>query len=477
MLMAIEPLQSLLLPVDNMGGNTPRENLRNIRRHLEADGALIIFPAGEVSRMSPKGVRDGEWQAGFVKIAAGAKAPILPVFVKARNSIFFYSLSFLAKPLSTAWLIREMFKHSHNTVDARVGKAVPEEVYNASDFSAKKVASMFRKHLYRLSKGGKPVFQTVDTIAPEENRVLLQQELDASELLGETADGKQIFLTNLDAAPCVMREIGRLRELTFRMIGEGTGLPRDVDRYDRYYQQLVLWDQNDREIVGAYRMGDAREITKRHGQEGLYTSSLFDFGANMQQYFDNGLELGRSFVQPKYQTRHSLDYLWYGIGAYVRKHSHCRYLFGPASISRFYGTHALGLLAWYYDHYYNALPVTVSPKTPFEPNREAVQCISTQFAGDDLEGDFKQLRELLGENGLPVPTLYKHYSQAADASGVIFTAFNVDKDFGDCVDGFVMVDLEQLLPKKRKRYIGDAEPAQAQNLAVNETVSETREVA
>jgi putative hemolysin len=455
MLMSLPPMRPVLLPVDNMGGNTARQNLKNIRSHLENDGALIIFPAGEVSRFGPSGVRDGVWQSGFVKIASATRAPILPVFVKGRNSIFFYSLSFLAKPLSTAWLIREMFKQSHNTIDARVGQPIPHEVYSANDFSAKKLASMFRKHVYRLGKDGKLLFRSVETVAPPESPSLVRRELEQSEHLGTTADGKEIYLARMADAPCVMREIGRLREMTFRLVGEGSGMPRDIDRYDRDYQQLVLWDRDDQEIVGAYRIGDAATIMAKRGIEGLYTHSLFEFDDSMQPYLQQGLELGRSFVQPKYQTRHALDYLWLGIGAYVRRYPRFRYLFGPASISRFYGQKAIAQLAYYYSTYYDSLDLGVRPRTPFEIPEPLRAELAAEFSGIDAEEDFKALRDTLVETGLPVPTLYKHYSQATEPDGVVFTAFNIDPEFGDCVDGFVLADLTKLKPRKRKRYLGE----------------------
>lgn len=455
MLMSLTPMQPVLLPVDNMGGNTARQNLKNIRAHLEADGALIIFPAGEVSRFGASGVRDGIWQSGFVKIASATRAPILPVFVKGRNSIFFYSLSFLAKPLSTAWLIREMFKQSHNTIDARVGQPVPYEVYSANDFSAKKLASMFRKHVYRLGKDGKPLFRSMETIAPAEAPALVQAELEQSELLGSTGDGKDIYLASMASAPCVMREIGRLREITFRLVGEGSGMPRDIDRFDRDYHQLVLWDRDEQEIVGAYRIGDAATIMEARGLEGLYTHTLFEFDDSMQPYLTEGLELGRSFVQPKYQTRHALDYLWYGIGAYVRKYPRFRYLFGPASISRFYGQQAIARLAYYYSSYYDRPELGVKPRNPFVISEQTRAELAAEFSGIDADEDFKALRDTLAETGLPVPTLYKHYSQATEPEGVVFTAFNIDPEFGDCVDGFVLADLTKLKPRKRKRYLGE----------------------
>lgn len=456
LLKAVGPLDSVLLPVANMGrAGSARENLRAIREHLLGDGALIIFPAGEVSRLSPHGVRDCDWQSGFVKLASATRSPILPVYVAGRNSLFFYSLSALAKPLSTLWLVREMFKQSHNTVDARIGRPVPHEVYTANGFSARQLARMFRKHVYRLGSRGKPIFRSVETVAPAENPQLLRAELRASERLGETRDGKVIYLCDMEASPCVMREIGRLREFTFRAVGEGTGQPRDIDRYDRYYRQLVLWDSGNMEIAGAYRIADAGDIIAERGLEGLYSASLFQYGPSMLPMLEQGLELGRSFVQPRYQTRNSLDYLWYGIGAYLKRRPRLRYLFGPASISRFYGTEATARLVHYYGTHYSGAHLAVTPRTPFQLPEELRQTLVAEFEGCDAEEDFKALKQSLAARGLPVPILYKHYSQATSADGVCFTAFNVDEDFGDCVDSFVIADLAKLTPRKRQRYLAE----------------------
>ena len=454
LLMQVERLHPVLLPVDNMGGTTTRQHLLDIKAHLQDGGALIIFPAGEVSRFGAKGVRDGGWNSGFVKLASATKAPILPIYMGGRNSILFYSLSFLAKPLSTAWLIREMFSHSHNTIDARIGRPIPHEVYAANDLSAKTLARMFKRHVYRLAKGKKPVFKSVETVAPPESRVLLKQELKQSTELGITPDGKRILLTTAADSPCVMREIGRLRELTFRLVGEGSGLPRDIDAFDNTYLQLVLWDEDDLEIVGAYRLGDSRQLMESRGVDGLYSSTLFDYGPMMHRYFEEGLELGRSFVQPKYQTRHALDYLWFGIGAYIIRNPHIRYLFGPASISKLYGPDATARIALFYSGHFNGIPVSVMPKNPFQIPADVRTKLSSEFAGVDREQDFKALKDALGAKGFTVPTLYKHYSQTTDHTGVTFTAFNCDPEFADCIDAFVIADLTKLKPKKRKRYLG-----------------------
>jgi putative hemolysin len=454
LLTSIAALEPVLLPVVNMGAkSTARDALRAIKDHLCAEGALIIFPAGEVSRLGAKGIMDGEWQSGFIKLASSTRAPVLPVYVAGRNSLFFYSLSALAKPLSTIWLVREMFKQSHNTVDARIGRAVPHEVYSANGFSAKQLARMFRKHVYRIGSRGKPVFRSVETVAPPENRLLLRQELSTAPRLGDTRDRKHIYLCDMQSAPCVMREIGRLRELTFRTVGEGSGQQRDIDRFDRHYQQLVLWDEDDMEIVGAYRLADAGEVIRRQGLDGLYSYTLFDYGPQITRQLSQGLELGRSFVQPRYQTRHSLDYLWLGIGAYIKRHPHIRYLFGPASISRYYGTDATARLAYFYGTHFSGAALDVQPRTPFEMPAETRRALEAEFSGVDMEQDLQSLRDSLASAGLPLPTLYKHYSQATSPDGVQFTAFNVDQEFGDCVDSFVIADLHKLTPRKRQRYL------------------------
>tara|TARA_R100000005_G_scaffold5644_1_gene2767 strand:+ start:6693 stop:8420 length:1728 start_codon:yes stop_codon:yes gene_type:complete len=446
LLTAIKPLDPLLLPVHNMGGGTPRKNLQRIREHVEAEGALIIFPAGEVSRFGVKGVKDGAWNPGFVRIADAARAPVLPVYVAGRNSIFFYSLSFLSRPLSTLWLVREMFKQEHNTVSARVGAPIPWGNYRQASSSPPVLADLFRRHVYRLARNARPIFQGAEAIAEPENRRLLQQEMETSELLGTTPDGMQIRLCRMDSAPCVMREIGRLRELAFRTLGEGSGLPRDIDRFDREYLQLTLWDPGAREIAGAYRLGCARTLIASGGLRALYSHSLFRFGRGMDKYLREGLELGRSFVQAHYQSRHSLDYLWLGIGAYLRRYPGYRYLFGPASISPLYGEQAAAMICGYYAAYSTNTGLAVQPRRPFRPRQPYIP-------SGDPEQDLQALRQYLSSHGLQIPTLFKHYANVAEPDGVWMTAFNVDPAFGHCIDAFVMVDLNRLKPKKRQRYL------------------------
>lgn len=452
-LSAVKPLESLLLPVDNMGGNTPRKNLRAMQQFLDNDGALIIFPSGEVSRFGAKGVRDGEWRTGFLRIAATAKAPILPIYVDGRNSAFFYALSFLARPLSTLWLVREMFKQAKRCIDVRIGQPIGYRGYQRVDVPLPEKAKLLRRHLYRIGSDRAPIFATEKAIAHPEDRLLLRKEIRACERLGETADNKQIYLYRHQPDSTIMREIGRLRELTFRAVGEGTGERRDIDTYDRNYLHLLLWDNETLEIAGAYRLCEAATAVQRPGAAGLYSSTLFKYTPAMNSYLESGLELGRSFVQPSYWGKRSLDYLWYGIGAFLRKNPHYRYLFGPVTLSNSYPPRAIAMLVHFYQRHFKPLQMLAEPLLPYviEPEEQAE--LSRRYPGLNHREEFKQLKSELAHMGFSVPTLYKQYTEICDGGGVQFAGFNIDPAFSNCVDGLVIVDLARLKASTRKRYV------------------------
>lgn len=454
-LSAIKPLESVLLPVDNMNGNTPRKSIAAIRRFLENEGALLIFPAGEVSRFSPKGIRDGAWHHGFLKIACLTQAPILPIHVDGRNSAFFYALSFLAKPLSTLWLVREMFKQARGSIDIRIGEPVSFRTYQQIEVPLREKAKLFKRHLYRIG-GDKPgIFKCPKAVAPPEERQQLRQEIRQCELLGETADGKQIYLYRYQPDSCIMREIGRLRELSFRAVDEGSGEKRDLDHYDQYYFHLVLWDENDLEIAGAYRLGDATCARAPDKLSSLYSSTLFKYQPGMNLYFARGLELGRSFVQPRYWGKRSLDYLWYGIGAFLRRHPEYRYLFGPVSLSAAYPALAKEMIVYFYQNHFPPWQTLAQAKNPVAISARHQAALLEKFPGANYREEFTQLKSELANMNQSVPTLYKQYSELCESGGVQFASFNVDPVFSDCIDGLVIVDLVRLKAARRKRYIDD----------------------
>ncbi|MBE1274272.1 GNAT family N-acyltransferase [Enterovibrio baiacu] len=454
LLMQIEPLHSCLLPVNNMSGGTPKENLRNIDAWLRNEGAIIIFPAGEVSRMGATGVKDKVWHSGFLRMASKASAPILPIHVDGRNSAMFYGASLVYKPLSTLLLINEMFAQEDNKITFTIGESIPYSSYSSSaNLPSKTRVRLFKKHLYNIGKGKEGVFPTESAIAAPEPRLALKEEITQSERLGETPDGKEIYLYRYQAESHVMREIGRLREVAFRAVGEGTGQRRDIDKYDQHYFHLVLWDPTALDIVGAYRFCDTQAVIAQHGKEALYTHTLFNFEKGMTPILASGLELGRSFVQPKYWGKRSLEYLWLGIGAFLTKHPHYRYLFGPVTISNALPQAAKELLIFFYRTYFGANHSVAHSKRPFHLDTQIESELVQHFRGNDYQSDLKTLKALLDNLETGIPTLYKQYSELCEPGGVQFIDFNIDPDFADCIDGLVMVDITKLKEKKRQRYI------------------------
>ena len=280
----------------------------------------------------------------------------------------------------------------------------------------------------------------------------LADEISRGEKLGFTRDNKGIYLCETKEYSPLLLELGRLRELTFRSVGEGTSRRYDIDKFDLYYKHLVLFDDEKREIIGAYRLGITDEIAPEINSEKLYTQTLFDYGAGSEFLFSNGVELGRSFVQPKFWGSRALDYLWIGIGAYVKKYPSTRYLFGPVSISVSYPRPARNLIIYFYKKYFLPKICAILSKNSYKFNADEKAKLDEIFCGETREQDFAILKNSLAFYGLSVPTLYKQYSDLCEDGGVSFYDFGVDADFNDCVDGFLVVDIKKLKPEKRARY-------------------------
>jgi putative hemolysin len=303
----------------------------------------------------------------------------------------------------------------------------------------------------RTGKGKLIGFKSQTPIARPEDRLALRRELQRAQILGHTADGKQIVLVDAAADSAVLRELGRLREIAFRQVGEGTGKRRDIDLFDTYYRHVVLWDDAELQIAGAYRIGEAGRVVKERGLDGLYTHRLFAYGDALRTCLPEALELGRSFVQPRYQGLRALDLLWQGIGAYLLARPHVRYLFGPASLSAAYPEAARRMIVAFFARYYGGGDAYAAARLPFE------------LAADDFcPKDLRTLKEALAEMGVAIPVLYKQYAELCEPGGTRFLAFSVDPAFSNCIDALVLVDLHRLKAAKRERYLGSVgKPAEA----------------
>jgi len=446
-------LGRLLLPVD-VFGNGAASRLRGVYRALERGEALILFPAGEVSRMRSDGVRDGRWSDGFARLSLRSGAPVLPVHVAARNSVMFYGMSMLARPLGTAMLPREAVAPGGQRIGFSIGALIgAEELEQRSGGSTAQAARLMRRHVYRVGRQRGLIFGGQAPLAHPERAEQISAELAAAEKLAEFSDGKQAWLFKGTLDSVVMREIGRLRELTFRKVGEGTGARRDLDACDPRYEHLVLWDPHALRMVGAYRLGHGRRVIAGRGVAGLYTSTLFDYSPALESRLSQGLELGRSFIAPAYWRSRALDQLWQGIGLYLQRHPELVYLFGPVSMSTRLPRAAREWIVAAHQHYFGA-PGLASARQPFVVSPEVRQGVQSALAGLDASAGMGKLRHHLDALGISVPVLYRQYVDLVEPEGVQFLDFGEDPGFSGCVDGLVMLDLARLKPAKRARYLG-----------------------
>ncbi len=448
-------LNEVLIPIDNIRSKMDRNSVAAIYEALNKEQVVIIFPSGEVSRARPHGIKDTKWRNGFLKIAQKSQAPILPIYIDAKNSKKFYLLSMINKSLATATLPHEMFSYNNKSIGFRIGKSIPYDSYNIASLSTSDKIRLLRKHFYRVAKKRRGIFKTFNEIALAENRQELKNALSEAENLGETSDGKKILLYCSEEETAVLKEIGRLREISFRQVKEGSGRKRDLDEFDYYYHHIILWDDKDLEIVGSYRIAQAKEIIDMLDIEGLYTSTLFKYDEEFNRYFNDGIELGRSFVQPKYWNSRALDYLWQGIGAYLKANPKVRYMFGAVSISRSYNDKAIALLSFFYMNYFKAKHQSVTHIESYQIPSQQMEYFKDIFTCNNYREDLIVLKNELQSMGFAIPTLYKQYSDLCSEGGVEFMDFGIDRDFDNCVDGFLVVDLNKLKPQKRKRYIGD----------------------
>jgi putative hemolysin len=445
----VENLSELMLPFRLDSRSIHREAVQRIHDALQSDCAVIVFPAGEVSRAKWYRIQDGRWQKAVISLARKHSTPVLPVYINARNSFFFYFFSFFFKRLSMFLLPGQLFNKSGKVFRLSLGNVIPGSAFADSPLHDQLLAKLLRKHLYRISRGGKPVFKTEETIIRPADKDVIAEELSTCEVLFEDGTGKTVYEMYAERCPETMREIGRLREITFRLVGEGKGTNIDTDTYDYTYTHLVLWNDAEKEIIGAYRI---KPSGQQAGAGDFYTSSLFEFTPEFLKLLPFAAELGRSFIQAKYWRSNALDCLWIGIGTYLQANPNVQYLFGPVSISGSYHKDAVAAIACYYTKWYSPDRPLVRGKNRFIPERETRTLMQELFRNSTAKEDFAVLKSYLKNFGNTVPVLFRQYADLCEEGGVRFAGFNTDPDFGNCVDGFLLLDLPLLTKNKRERY-------------------------
>ncbi len=251
----IENIRPLLLPFDIIGKKAQKENISRIGEALENDYAVIIFPAATVSRLEWFHIVDSKWHKGAIYFAKKYNVPVTPIHIDAKNSLLFYLVSIFSKRLSMFLLVHELFNKKNKTIHIKIGDLIPSKVFTSSYIKDEYQMKLIKKHVYLLGKNKNGIYKTEKNVIHPIDRRLLKRELNNNSMIGKIKDGMKIFLTTKNESPHVVNEIARLREITFRKVGEGTGKKMDLDKYDGYYSHLIIWDENELEIVGSYRIG------------------------------------------------------------------------------------------------------------------------------------------------------------------------------------------------------------------------------
>ena len=442
--------------------------LREALAWLQTGGMLAIFPAGEVShfQMPVPQIADAEWNDTAARLIRRTGASAIPAFFCGHNGMGFQLLGLIHPRLRTAFLLQQLLEQEGKTVEVRIGSEIPHDSI-AEVESDRDVTEYLRWRTYLLARRKKTesswpvilrsrlVFRTQAEIAPPIAPELLEQEVDgltSDHCLVENGD-LAVYLSSARETPKLLHEIGRLREVTFRQVGEGTGKSLDLDRFDDYYWHVLLWNKSKRELVGAYRAGNTADILASHGISGLYTSTLFRYDERLFEKFGPALELGRSFVRPDYQRHYApLMLLWKGIARLIATHPEIAVLFGAVSISNEYSKASREMIYRFFKSRMAGDEVGdfVEPRQPFRPGLlHRWECRGVWQAIRDLDQLSYPIKDLESD-GKGLPILLRQY----DKLGGKLVAFNVDRKFSDVLDGLVVVDLRRTDSAVLSRYMG-----------------------
>jgi putative hemolysin len=471
---SIPDLRPLFLLVDPFGRKTSTsKNIGAVKRAVDwvkKGGMLIAFPSGEVSHATWRNwkVEDPPWNNTAARLVHLTKAPVLPVHFEGRNSILFQGAGLLHPLLRTVLLPRELLKKRGATIRAKIGTLIPyrslkayekpEDLIEYLRFRTSLLSLSFRKdkRLIRLPVRPELKSPRQDDIVPQQDAGLLKREVEAlppEQKLAKSGEF-QVYYARAGQIPRLLQEIGRLREETFRLAGEGTGKAVDLDRFDNIYIHLFIWNKDKDEVVGAYRLGPTDEILPRHGKRGLYTHTLFNYQDALLKEIGPALELGRTFVRKEYQRSYPpLFLLWKGIGRYVVVHPRYKLLFGAVSISNAYQSYSRQLMVAFLKMNRSVpdLQGLVRPRNRFRqkqvhglhwvkshPWEEGMDEVSAWISGVE-------------EDGKGMPILLKQYLKL----GGKVLEFNVDNNFSKALDGLILVDLTHADRKTLGRYMGD----------------------
>ena len=459
----IEPLKPFIMPVNPFDSHKDAKSsvagIKDALRHLSDGKPLGIFPAGEVSTYKDgQLVVDKPWEEGAIKLIKKANVPVVPIYFHAKNSKLFYFLSQLSDTLRTAKLPSELLTQKDRVIRVRIGKPI-SVAEQAEHESLEAYSEFLRKKTYMLANPYEKDTKLIDTanlnlkLPREPKKIATATNID--KIIAEVqqlrkgdsrllqSKNYEVFLVSADKIPNILHEIGRLREITFREVGEGTNESLDLDQYDKFYHHMFLWDDDAKEIAGAYRMGFGQEIYKKYGIDGFYLHDLFRFEPELYDMMSKSIEMGRAFIIKEYQQKPMpLFLLWKGIVHCTLRYPDHKFLIGGVSISNQFSQFSKSLMiefmkSNYYDPY---VAQYIHPKKEYKVK---LKDADKDFVFNEAEADLNKFDKIIEEiepGSLRLPVLIKKYIK----QNAKVVAFNVDPLFNNAVDGLMYIRIADL---------------------------------
>ncbi|WP_299249337.1 lysophospholipid acyltransferase family protein [uncultured Lacinutrix sp.] len=459
----IEPMKPYIMPVnpfeDRKDVKSSIAGFKNAIMHLREGHPLGIFPAGEVSTYKDgKLMVDKPWEEAAMKLAQKANVPIVPIYFHAQNSKLFYKLSKISDIFRTAKLPSELLTQKHRTIKVRVGKPITVKAQDEHK-TLGEFTDFIRRKTYMLSNAFEPKENRISSISsslkvPKTPKKIVTP-VDSATMIKEVENllnndkrllvskNYEVYLAPAQDIPNILREIGRLREITFRAVGEGTNEAIDLDDFDTYYHHMFLWDNEAKVLAGAYRMGLGSQIFKAHGIDGFYLQDLFRFEPELYKMMSESLELGRAFIIKEYQQKPMpLFLLWKGIVHTTLRYPEHKYLIGGVSISNQFSNFSKSLMIEFMkSHYYDPYVAQyVHPKKEFKVK---LNDADKDFVFDATEADLNKFDKIIDEiepGALRLPVLLKKYIK----QNCRLIGFNVDPLFNNAVDGLMYIKISDL---------------------------------
>jgi len=458
----IAPLKKYIMPVNPFENHKDAKSsvigIKETLIHLSEGKPLGMFPAGEVSTYKDgKLVVDKPWEEGAIKVIRKAQVPVVPIYFHAKNSQLFYFLSKIGDTLRTAKLPSEVFSQKDRVIKVRIGKPISVNEQNEYE-SIEEYSNFLRKKTYMLSKPfvkEKPFLTTPNIKLPKkgpkaivtgalvENMILEVNALRAADCRLLQSKNYEVFFAKATEIPNILHELGRLREITFREVGEGTNESTDIDKFDKYYHHMFLWDDEAKKIAGAYRMGLGSEIYSKYGMEGFYLNELFRFEPELHDMMSKSIEMGRAFIIKEYQQKPMpLFLLWKGIIHTTLRFPEHKFLLGGVSISNQFSEFSKSLMiefmkSNFYDPY---IAQYIHPKKEFKVK---LKDADKDFVFNEAESDLNKFDKIIDElepGTLRLPVLIKKYIK----QNARVVAFNVDPLFNNAVDGLMYIRISDI---------------------------------